>query len=60
MLERIGGLITFHCDECSDCVETGTNALSDAVIIMKEEGWANVREPKTGEFTHVCPACLES
>jgi len=59
MIERLGGEIIFHCDECSECLETGTHDFSDALSELKEAKWANVKDEGTGEYTHICAACLE-
>ena len=58
MLERIDGDIVFHCDECSECLETGMHDFAKALALLKEEEWANVKDDD-GEYTHVCPACLD-
>lgn len=57
MIDRSGGEITFHCDECADFIETEETNFNEALAIMKREGW---KVSKIGpEWVHKCPACAE-
>lgn len=49
------GEITFHCNGCSDMLETLTRDFSAAMVDLRDAGW---RAKKDGsEWEHFCPNC---
>jgi len=54
MIHRDGydGPITFECDSCGGSIDTECEEFSDAMSMMKEEGWS-VRKVG-GDWVHLC------
>lgn len=57
MIDRSGGEITFHCDQCADFMETEERDWDAAQAMFRSNGW---KARKIGpEWVHLCPACAE-
>lgn len=57
-IQRDRTYVTFECDSCGDQIATMENDFTDALIMLKSEGWA-VRRVGT-DWMHVCPDCQEA
>lgn len=57
MIERDGGNIVFHCDECPEVRETGESDFNTAWQSAKRDGWRSFK--KGSEWLHSCPSCVE-
>ena len=57
--ERLGGVISFICDDCGADYGTGEEDFHHAVRAKKDAGWGSKKDPDNGEWDDLCPDCWE-
>lgn len=58
-LDRVKGLIVFHCDGgCGDSFEADTRDFDDARSDLKRQSW--LTKKVADEWCHFCPTCKGS
>jgi hypothetical protein len=60
MIDKNHGKICLVCDDCQD---TTDDYDGDEFALMirdaKNDGWLITRDDKTGEYSHMCPDCVD-
>ena len=57
-IERVAGYVVFHCDKCSESLDTEDEDFTEAWQGAKSEGWRSFKN-KRGQWEHSCPSCTE-
>lgn len=56
--DRIHGEVVFTCDSCPEDLSSTETNFEQALVILREAGWALRRQH--GEWTHECPDCASA
>ena len=57
MIERQKNIVHFICDECLEVLDTEQSEFSNALVVMREEGWSSYKIAE--EWRHKCSECRE-
>lgn len=56
-VERVCGIINFHCDGCDSWLDTGKHDFKQALADAKIDGWVARMNKGTGQWEHFCEVC---
>jgi len=59
-MDLVKGRIAFHCDTCPDSLETDAQSINEAMVQLREAGWAFYKEDGQEQFKHRCRDCFNS